>query len=241
MITQFLELQNANRIPNLQPQAAYNQVPPTVPPYPVETNTTNSNYHSSSTFEIPVHHTEHNSSNNNNWDERKYYLELFQEIDHNSDGEINFHELHEALKKGNPFNSEFDPKTVKLLLSKYDRDNDNEINFDEFFNLFQGINLQFNEFLDIDKDSSGTIDSSELAGYLHRKGYKFTKSFYDALMFELSKLTHSNSGVSFDLYVRVIAKIDYLRNQFNHFNQHSYQSNTGNLEDYVKENFFINF
>jgi len=233
MIIQFMELQNSNQMPNFQ-----QQVPPTVPPYPVDNNTHNSNFASSSTVEIPVyHHDEYNANNNNNWDERRYYLEIFQEIDHNNDGEINFQELHQALKKGNPFNSEFDPKTAKLLLSKYDRDNDDEINFDEFYNLFQGINLQFNEFLDIDKDSSGTIDSSELASYLHKKGYKFSKSFYDYLMFELSKLMHNNNGVSFDLYVRVIAKIDYLRTQFNH----RYHKNDGNLEEYVKQNFFIHF
>jgi Ca2+-binding EF-hand superfamily protein len=187
------------------------------------------------------------------WDERKYFKKLFDDIDHNHDGEINFQELHQALKKGQE-NSEFDPKTVQILLQKYDQNHDNEISFDEFYSLFIGINNQFNEFLDIDEDFSGTIDSHELANALRKKSYNFSDMFYKYLTDEMSKRMHR--AITFDMYVRVIARLDYLRQEYNknnsfknkshghslfqQKNSHSNNSSTG-MEHYIANSFFSNF
>ncbi len=159
--------------------------------------------------------------------------------------------MHEALRKGQS-NSEFDPKTVEILLQKYDQNHDNEISFDEFFNLFIGINDQFNEFLDIDVDFSGTIDSNELAMSLNKKNYNLSRQFFNYLCEELSKRTRKNA-ITFDMYVRVIARIDSLRKQYfqmnnhagsNHFhNSNDYRSvaDQRSMEHFIANNFFLNF
>ena len=182
----------------------------------------------------PTHSTQ--KSNVKAWSEIEMYKKMFTDIDHNSDGRINFRELHEALIRGNP-NSEFDQKTVRILLNKFDKDHDNEINFDEFHNLFVEINNQYNEFLDYDKDFSGSIDSSELTSLLSNKGYDLNRHFIDSLMNEVSKHTGKRNSVSFDLYARIVARIDHLRNVFNQTRLNS----RINFQIFLTENFFLEF
>lgn len=194
-----------------------------------------------------VHNNELNTSvtptsrKNDQWDERQYFKEIFDDIDHNNDGEINGQELHEALQKGQP-NSTFDPKTVYFLLKKFDQNNDDEISFEEFYNLFIGINNQYNDFLDIDVDFSGTIDSVELATVLRKKNCNFSQNFFNYFIEELAKRTGKNS-ISFDMYVRVIARIDYLRQQFNQERNKNAQNGdqSKNIEYYIANQFFSNF
>lgn len=125
---------------------------------------------------------------------------------------------------------------MKILLKKYDRDGDNEIDFDEFYNLFVGINNQYNEFLDYDQDFSGTIDSSELTNSLKRKGYNLNSNFIESLIREVNRYSGGKNDVSFDLYVRIIARIDHLRSIFN---QHKHDRS--NFENFIKEKFFMEF
>jgi len=179
----------------------------------------------------------HASSNSHVWDERTMYKKMFDEIDHNNDGKISFKELHSALIKGNP-NSQFDQKTARILLNKYDSDNDNQIDFPEFYSLFIGINSQFNEFLDYDKDSSGTIDSKEFAFLLSSKGYNLNRDFLDNLMNEVYRYAGRRNSVTFDLYVRIIARLDHLRNTFN---QNQSRHHKSNFQTYLIENFFLDF
>ncbi len=170
------------------------------------------------------------------WNERKYFKEIFDDIDHNHDGEINSNELHEALRKGQP-NSEFDTTTVQILLQKYDQNNDDEISFEEFYNLFVGINNQYIEFLDIDVDFSGSIDSNELANALNKKGYNFSPNFYTFITDELSKRTRKRT-ITFDMYVRILARMDFLRH---HFNTSSQINRSKNFEHFIANNFFHRF
>jgi len=183
----------------------------------------------------PVNQNQNTNTNSQTWDDRKYFKEIFNDIDHNNDGKINFRELHEALIRGQA-NSEFDQKTVRILLNKYDRDHDNEIDFSEFYNLFIGINNQFNEFLDYDQDFSGTIDSGELANALGKKGYNLNNNFIDALIREVNRYCGGKNSVSFDLYVRIIARIDHLRDIF-----HQSKLDRSHFENFIKEKFFLEF
>ncbi len=125
---------------------------------------------------------------------------------------------------------------MKILLKKYDRDGDNEIDFDEFYNLFVGVNNQYNEFLDYDQDFSGTIDSNELTNSLKRKGYNLNSNFIESLIREVNRYSGGKNAVSFDLYVRIIARIDHLRSIFN---QHKHDRS--NFENFIKEKFFMEF
>ena len=69
-------------------------------------NHSNDSFSGNSGFSRPENNN-NNSHNNNNrntnspvWDDRKYFREIFSDIDHNFDGKINFSELHEALIRG---------------------------------------------------------------------------------------------------------------------------------------------
>lgn len=172
------------------------------------------------------------------WDERSYFKTLFDEMDHNHDGEISGQELHMALRKGQS-NSEFDPHTVGELMKKYDSSRNGEINFNEFYQLFTDINGMFNEFLDVDLDFSGSIDNRELSNSLRRKGYNFSQGFYDFLFFELSKMT-GKQQISFDIYVRVITKMGKLRFDFKNMpqNRNNPNVNPGQFEQFVRQYFF---
>lgn len=154
-----------------------------------------------------------NYAGNSNWDERNYLKKLFDEIDHNRDGQISVQELHQALKRGQPM-FDFDPFTVQYLIQKYDNNRNNEICLQEFQDLFVGLNMQFNEFLDIDRDSSGFIDSRELASAMHRKGFNFSPEIFEYIVSEISRRS-GKQGISFDIYVRLAARFEALRNEYN--------------------------
>ena len=108
--------------------------------------------------------------------------------------------------------------------------------------MFIGINNQYNDFLDIDVDFSGTIDSVELATVLRKKNCNFSQNFFNYFIEELAKRTGKNS-ISFDMYVRVIARIDYLRQQFNQERNKNAQNGdqSKNIEYYIANQFFSNF
>ena len=183
-----------------------------------------------------IHNPSHNQSRG--WDERAYLKQIFDDIDHNHDGKITGQELHAALRKGQE-SQDFDGHTVGALLRKYDNDNDNEINFNEFHTLFSEINRFFNEFLDIDLDMSGSIDSRELASSLNRKGYGFSQDFFNWLFFEISKTT-GKQAISFDIYVRVITKFDKMKADFKNMpqNRNSPNVNVGQLEQFIRQYYF---
>jgi Ca2+-binding EF-hand superfamily protein len=227
-IIQFVEYIRKNA--NLQPATNNSSSSSNQPSF------SNNNYNSQAASNSNTSTHQHNTSDN--WDERKYFQSLFNDIDHNLDGKINFNELHEALKRGQP-NSEFDPITVGFLLSKYDNDHDNEINFEEFYHLFVGVTEQFNEFLDIDRDSSGFIDSIELNEAMRRRGFSCSPNLYSYLCHEITRMYNKQRGISFDLYVRIIARFDYLKQRFALLDPVTKSSHFGNnFEIFVSKNFF---
>jgi Ca2+-binding EF-hand superfamily protein len=126
-----------------------------------------------------------------------YFRKIFDDIDVNRDGTIGANELHEALRRGQP-NSQFDQRTVAILMEKYDKNGNGRITFDEFFDLFAGINAQFNEFLDVDTDFSGLIDNRELGNALIRRGFNLSPDTLNFISYEISRRNNIN-GINFDL------------------------------------------
>lgn len=147
------------------------------------------------------------------WDERNYLRKIFDDIDVNRNGSISTQELHEALRRGQT-NFDFDPFTVQYLMQKYDTNGNGQISFEEFYQLNVDLNVQYNEFLDIDQDMSGFVDSRELSNSLRRKGYNFSPEIFDFIVNEISRRS-GKRGITFDLYVRVSARFDALRNEYN--------------------------
>ena len=167
------------------------------------------------------------------WDEKSYFRSIFDGIDLNRNGEIDQRELHEALRLGQPTLT-FDPATVRLLIHKYDSNRDERVNFNEFYGLFVDINNQYNEFLDIDADCSGSIDARELAAALQRKRYPLSAAFYDRLVAMIAERTRSRA-LSFDLYVRVIARLDFLLRVCRE------RGNDRNMEAFILHEFLVHF
>ena len=119
-----------------------------------------------------------------------------------------------------------------MLLEKYDRDRDGQVVFDEFNSLFGDLNSQYNEFLDFDTDNSGTIDGRELTNIMRRKGHNYSPDLFQYVAGEIARRS-GKPGISFDTYVRCVARFDFLRNQYQRSGQNSMP-----LEAYVRNYFF---
>jgi Ca2+-binding EF-hand superfamily protein len=156
-------------------------------------------------------------------------------MDVNRDGSITASELQRALRRTQA-SSEFDMKTIQLLISKYDTNGDREISFEEFFELFNNLNEEYETFLLTDADGSGFIDLHEFTEALKGKGYFFSHKFYEYIVNEICKRT-KNPGIPFDIYIRVAARFDQLSRQYNL--TLFYQKNS--LENFLKKNFFDDF
>ena len=153
-------------------------------------------------------------------------------MDTDKNGCITFDELYEALKNGQP-NCQFNRDTVRLILEKCDENQDEKISFNEFKELYLHINEQFNDFLDIDTDFSGSIESLELAEFFKQKGFQFSPNFYKHIL-DIVSINSGNNAITFDYYLKLRARFDQLNNEFGN-------SNFNNKENYFVTNFFKKF
>jgi Ca2+-binding EF-hand superfamily protein len=156
-------------------------------------------------------------------------------MDTNRDGSITAQELQQTLRKAQA-GSEFSLKTVELLISRYDTNGDREISFNEFFDLFNSLNEEFESFLMMDTDGSGSIDFIEFKTALKQKGYNFSDYFFKYIVDEICARTRK-SGILFDSYIRVAARFDYLIHYYK--NTPYFQRNS--LEEYLRKTFFTDF
>ena len=127
-------------------------------------------------------------------------------------------------------------KTVKSLLAKYDKNGDGEISFDEFTDLFNNLNEEFENFLMMDSDDSGVIDLEEFEKAISNKGFTFSGHFYENVMEDVRKHTHVY-GIKFDIYIRIVARFYFVCSSYRktpYFDKHS-------LEPYLKKTFFRDF
>ena len=166
---------------------------------------------------------------------RTFLKKIFDEMDINRDGSITSVELQQALKRGQA-TSEFNIKTIDILIEKYDKNGDREISFDEFYDLYTQLNDEYENFLMMDTDGSGSIDVAEFSAALRKRGYNFGDKFYRHLFDEIRKKT-GQQGIMFDNYIRVAARFDYLC-KFYRITPY-YQKIS--LEAYLKKTFFQNF
>ena len=156
-------------------------------------------------------------------------------MDLNGDGSITSRELQQTLRQIQA-GSEFCLKTVELLIAKYDKNGDREIEFSEFTDLFNNLNEEFENFLMMDSDDSGTIDLDEFESSFTKKGYNFSHDFFKSIIHELHKHT-GVYGLKFDNYIRIMARFDFLCKSYRntpYFHKHS-------LEQYLKKTFFQDF
>jgi Ca2+-binding EF-hand superfamily protein len=156
-------------------------------------------------------------------------------MDLNGDGSITSHELQQTLRQMQA-GSEFSLKTVELLIAKYDKNGDREIEFSEFADLFNNLNDEFENFLMMDTDDSGTIDITEFETAFTKKGYNFHHDFFKLIMEKVHKHTGCD-GIKFDNYIRIMARFDFLCKSYR--NTPYFHKNS--LEHYLKKTFFQDF
>lgn len=173
------------------------------------------------------------------WDLNNYLKTLFDDVDINSDGKITKKELHDALIRGQS-NSQFDVKTVELLVNMYDTNHDGEINFEEFQNLFSFINEEYSRFLMADEDCSQTIESNELEHFIHERGFTTAKNFCTFIVESIK--TKTGKGVSFDYFCRIMARFYNIIGSYNfQIGLEESVDDSISLDVYLKNKFFEEF
>lgn len=205
-------------------------------------NSTVSNEHRSSIKSTDINITSNsgaesnpNQNTSNGWNATNYLRNIFNEIDKNRDGSITAQELQEILRLTQA-GLDFNIKTVKMIMSSYDRNGDQEISFEEFYDLYQALNDEYESFLLMDSDGSGSIETEELSNALRAKGYTFSNGFYNYIVQRICLRTGQN-GILFDDYIRVASKFDYLCK----FYYRHYYPKFLSLEEFLKSKFFEDF
>lgn len=227
----------------------YNNSAPQRPPYPQQQQPQQQQYNNyqpsshnayaysqASSAQAAASSQSATSSSAASFDYRTVLRRIFDEMDVNRDGSITAPELQEALRRGQSSSSEFNLKTVEIILDKFDKNGDREISFDEFSLLFTKLNEEFENFLLMDADDSGQIDIEEFSHGLKTKGYDFSPKFYKLIFDEIKKKT-GHKGINFDYYIRIAARFDYL---CKFYRITPYYQKTS-LESYLKKTFFQNF
>jgi len=135
---------------------------------------------------------------------------VFTQVDKDRSGHINATELQGALSNGTwkPFN----PETVRLMISMFDRDNSGTITFPEFVQLWRYVTDWLNCFKSFDRDGSGNIDKAELKQALTTFGYRLTDQFYDLVIRKFDR--DSKGSVNFDDFIQLCVTLQTLTSAF---------------------------
>jgi len=148
-----------------------------------------------------------------------FLWQVFQRVDRDRSGAITADELQSALSNGTwaPFN----PETVRLMLSMFDRQNQGKINFQDFGALWKYVTDWQNCFRSFDRDNSGNIDANELKTALTNFGYRLNDATHYMLLRKFDRL--GKGTIFFDDFIQCSI---ILHNLTSAFRQHD-TSQTG--------------
>eukprot|EP01135_Chromosphaera_perkinsii_P000799 Nk52_evm87s151 gene=Nk52_evmTU87s151 len=153
--------------------------------------------------------------------DRNYLWQVFQNVDRDRSGQISCNELQNALSNGTwtPFN----PETVRLMITMFDRDHSGSIDFNEFESLWRYITDWQTTFHRYDVDRSGSIDQNELSTALGNFGYNLQPHFVAMLVRKYDR--HGQGNVKFDDFIQCCVTLQILTSSFRQYDT----NNDGNI------------
>ncbi|KAG9508888.1 Programmed cell death protein 6 [Fragariocoptes setiger] len=112
--------------------------------------------------------------------DENFLRQVFYNVDKDRSGFIDAAELASCLSNGSfePFN----PETVRMMITLFDKTRKGQINFEEFKALWKYVEDWRNCFLSFDKDKSGYINRDELRQCLTAFGYQVTEDHINAVL-----------------------------------------------------------
>ncbi|XP_063680006.1 programmed cell death protein 6-like isoform X1 [Bolinopsis microptera] len=136
--------------------------------------------------------------------------QIFASVDKDRSGMISVNELQSALSNGTwqPFN----PETIRLMISMFDKDGNGTINFQEFGALWKYINDWQNTFRYYDRDNSGSIDQNELQTAIASFGFSLSPKFYRLVVRKFDR--DGNQRITFDDFIQCLVIIQTLSAAF---------------------------
>ncbi|KAK6618737.1 Programmed cell death protein 6 [Polyplax serrata] len=141
---------------------------------------------------------------------KDFLWSVFQRVDKDGSGAISEEELQQALSNGTwtPFN----PQTIRLMISMFDRAHTGTISFDEFGALWKYVTDWQTCFRSFDRDGSGTIDKTEFQTALQTFGYRLSEQIIDLL---IKRFDRSNNGsIRFDDFIACCIVLHMLTSAF---------------------------
>ncbi|XP_050543987.1 programmed cell death protein 6-like [Daktulosphaira vitifoliae] len=144
---------------------------------------------------------------------REFLWDVFQRLDKDRSGSINSNELQLALSNGtwSPFN----PETIRLMMSMFDKSGKGTINFDDFGALWKYVTDWQNCFRSFDRDNSGNIDKNELRLALQNFGYNLSETTVSTMMQKFDRM--GRGTVLFDDFIQCCIMLNNLTAAFRQF------------------------
>ncbi|XP_076848723.1 grancalcin [Brachyhypopomus gauderio] len=128
------------------------------------------------------------------------------------DGEVDAEELQKCLTQTGICGSymPFSLNTCRIMIAMLDRDYSGKMGFTEFKELFAVLNGWKQNFMMVDRDSSGTVEPHEMNQSITSLGYRLSPHVLDSIMKRYSR----GGRIYFDDYVACCVKLRSMTDQF---------------------------
>ncbi|XP_050443605.1 programmed cell death protein 6 [Adelges cooleyi] len=144
---------------------------------------------------------------------REFLWDVFQKVDKDRSGFISADELQMALSNGTwtPFN----PETVRLMISMFDKHNRGTVSFDDFGALWKYVTDWQACFRSFDRDGSGNINVVELKDALTSFGYRLSETVVSVMLKKFDRF--GRGTILFDDFIQCCVVLHTLTAAFRQY------------------------
>ncbi|CAL8097024.1 unnamed protein product [Calicophoron daubneyi] len=135
---------------------------------------------------------------------------IFRQVDRDGSGSISAVELQMALQNG--CGTQFNMKTIELMIAMFDRDQNGTMNCQEFSQLFGYVQRWMQSFRQYDTDRSGSISAQELTMALTSFGFRLSPQFMNMMVRKFDRTRRG--AVAFDDFMHACICLQNLTNAF---------------------------